>query len=81
MPTQKLLVSFFGLKLGNYPSDLKKVYNAQKLKPTKGDWHEMIQSEKAKYEIEETDEEIAKMSKSKFKRIVDKKVNILLLKH
>ena len=54
---------------------LRKVYNAQKLKPTKGDWYEMIQSEKSKYEMDETDDEISKMSKSKFKRIVDKKVN------
>ena len=34
---------------------IRKVYNAQKLKCTKGDWYEMIQSEKAKYEINETD--------------------------
>ena len=54
---------------------LRKVYNAQKLKPTKGDWYEMIQGEKSKYKMKETDEEISKMSKSKFKRIVDKKVN------
>ena len=54
---------------------VRKVYNAQKLKPTKGDWYEMIQSEKTKYKIYETDEEISLMSKNKFKRIVEKKVN------
>jgi hypothetical protein len=35
----------------------------------------MIQSEKSKYEMDETDKEISKLSKSKFKRIFDKKVN------
>ena len=57
---------------------VRKVYDAQKIKPTKGDWHQMIQSEKLKYEIDETDDEISKMSKSKFKRIVDTKVNNLV---
>ena len=35
----------------------------------------MIQSLKIKYKINETDEEISQMSKYKFKRIVEKKVN------
>ena len=35
----------------------------------------MIKKERDKYDIKETDEEISKMSKYRFKRIVDKKVN------
>ena len=54
---------------------VRKVYNAQKLKSTNGDWYEIIQSEKIRFKINETDEEISQMSKYKFKRIVEKKVN------
>ena len=60
---------------------LKKGYNARKMKPTKGDWYNMIQEEKTKFEIDKTGEQIAKMSKSKFKRIVDKKVNSNAIKN
>ena len=35
----------------------------------------MIQEEKIKFGIDETDEQISKLSKTKFKRIVEKKVN------
>ena len=51
---------------------IKKVYTTQKLHTTKGDWFEMIQNEKAKYAINLTDEEISKMSKSRFKSLADK---------
>ena len=54
---------------------IHKVYEAQKLKQTKGDWYQMIQSEKLKFNINLSDQEIGNMSKSTFKRMVDKKVN------
>ena len=41
---------------------IKKVYDAQKIRCTKGDWYEIIQIEKDKYGIAETDEEISKLS-------------------
>ena len=54
---------------------IRKVFNVQKLVQTKGDWFQMINKEREKYDITESDEEISKMSKYRFKRIVDKKVN------
>ena len=54
---------------------IKKIYNTQKVKTTKGDWFGMIQKEKIKYGIEVTDDEIAKMSRLRFKSLVDKRVN------
>ena len=45
---------------------IKKVYDAQKIRCTKGDWYETIQIEKDKYGITKTDEEISKLSKNKF---------------
>ena len=59
---------------------LKKGYNAQKLRPTKGDWFKMIQEEKIKFGIDETDDQISKLSKNKFKRIIEKKVNSFAFK-
>ena len=55
----------------NYEQLLKKGYNAQKIKPTKGDWYTMIQEETNKFEIDETDEQIAKMSKSIIEELLD----------
>ena len=43
---------------------IRKVFKAQKLVKTKGDWFDMINKEREKYGIEETEEEISKMSKS-----------------
>ena len=54
---------------------IRKVYKVQKVKKTKGDWFQMVQIEKEKYNICLTDDEIAKMSKYSFKKVVDKKVN------
>ena len=58
-----------------------KVYQAQKVKKTRGDWYVMIQEEKKKYEITLSDEEISDLSKNKFKSYVEKKVNTFALKH
>ena len=40
----------------------KKVYDAQKIRCTKGDWYLTIQIKRNKYGIAETDEEISKLS-------------------
>ena len=52
-----------------------KVYSAQKIKPTRGDWFSMVQVEKSKYNIHLTDEEISKLSKPAFKKIIDRAIN------
>ena len=54
---------------------VRKVYEVQKIKMTKGDWFEMIQNEKKKFKITLSDEEIANSSKYKFKNMVEKQVN------
>ena len=53
---------------------IRKVYETQKLKHCKGDWFEIIESEKSKYDITVSDCEIAKMSKDKFKCLVESKI-------
>ena len=58
-----------------------KVYQAQKVKKTRGDWYVMIQEEKKKYEITLSDEDISDLSTNKFKSYVEKKVNTFALKH
>ena len=50
---------------------VRKVYFVQSIKCTPGDWFLMIQSEKIKYKILLSDEEISKLSKNKFKTIVN----------
>ena len=42
-----------------------KVYQAQRVKKTRGDWYVMIQEEKKKYDITLSDEEISDLSKNK----------------
>ena len=54
---------------------VRKTYKAQKLAHTKHDWFLMIKDERTKYDIDLTDEEISKMSKYKFKSLVNRKVN------
>ena len=53
----------------------KKVYNTQKTVRTKGDWFLMVDMERQKYDLKLSDEEISRMSKYRFKNLVDKKVN------
>ena len=60
---------------------ISKVYNTQKVFETKSDWCRMLKNEREKYSIEETDEEISKMSKYKFKSLVNKKVNNFAFKY
>ena len=51
-----------------------KIYETQKIKCNKGDWYELLQIERMENNIRQTDEEIASMSRDKFKNIVDSKV-------
>ena len=73
--SKRRLMFLWNILKQNNEQLIRKTYNAQKLKTTKGDWYEMIQTEKVKYSIIETDEEISQMSRYRFKRIVDKKIN------
>ena len=54
---------------------IRKVFNVQKISQTKGDWFLTVKSEREKYDIGLSDEEIFKLSKNRFKNIVNKKVN------
>ena len=54
---------------------IRKIYDIQKIYPTKGDWYLIISEEKRKYSINLTDEQISNMSKYKFKQLVNKQVN------
>ena len=49
---------------------INKVYFVQSIKCTQGDWFMMIQSEKLKYNILLSDDEISKLSKQKFRILV-----------
>ena len=60
---------------------IKKVYDVQRLIHTKHDWYQLIVNEKKTYEIELTDEEVSKLSKFRFKRLVDKKVNTFVFQY
>ena len=52
-----------------------KAYHAMILRPVKNDWYSMIQHEKLIYNIYLSDEEISKMSKKQFKKIVYEQVD------
>ena len=51
-----------------------KVYKAQSCKVNKGDWARIIQEEKEKFSVTESDDQIACMSQGKFKNMIKKKV-------
>ena len=48
----------------------KKVYNVQKAVFTKDDWYGIVMADRREIDISHTDEEISKMSKDKFRKIV-----------
>ena len=54
---------------------IRKIYDSQKLETNKGDWCEIIQIEKSKYNITQNDVEISQMSKEKYKTMIEKKIN------
>ena len=58
-----------------------KIYEAQKVKCNKGDWFEIINIERRDNHVMQTDEEIACMSREKFKTLIDKKVEASAVKY
>ena len=58
------------------PSQLiYKIYQAQTLKMVRNDWFQTIQNDKKTYDISLSDEEIRLLSKSKFKQLIERKIN------
>ena len=53
---------------------IRKFYEAQKSKISKGDWVQMVQENMKQINLKMSDLEIAKMSKNKFKKIVKKHI-------
>ena len=53
---------------------IRKIYEAQKCLSVRGDWTELVEADKAKYGISESDSEIAEMSREKFKSKIQKKI-------
>ena len=60
---------------------IQKVYSAQNCEINKGDWAQIIQQERDKYEVTETDEEIAKLSKPKFRKVIKQKIKSHAIKY
>ena len=60
---------------------LRKFYQAQKNQPVKGDWITLIEKDKNDFNISYKDEELAKISKRVFKKLVKKEANKLALKY
>ena len=58
-----------------------KIYEAQKCQPNKGDWFEILQTERTSLNILESDDEIANMSRNKFSNLVDKKIKENVIKY
>ena len=54
---------------------IRKIYDSQNLDINKGDWCEIIQMEKLKYNILESDVDISKMTKETFKTLIENKIN------
>ena len=48
---------------------IKKMYNAQKVASIRNDWFKLLESERQKYDIVQTDDQISKMSKYQFKYV------------
>ena len=59
---------------------LYKFYVAQKLKPNKNDWVNQIIKDKKDLQIEMCDEEVARISKLKFKELLKNKINEFAIK-
>ena len=56
---------------------ISKIYNSQKNLPTNGDWIHLLMKDKEEFGITNTDEEVRKMSKNKFKKIIKNKMKTL----
>ena len=59
---------------------IRKVYETQKLLPTKNDWFQLVSEDKNKLGLRVSDEQISTMSKSCFKTLVAKAVRTYALK-
>jgi hypothetical protein len=55
---------------------IHKVYVTKKCQVNKGDWSRIVQGEKIKYEILETDDTHIMMPKQKFRKLVKTKSNL-----
>jgi hypothetical protein len=60
---------------------VKKVFNAQSAFPTKGDWVTGIKDILKEYDISFSEQEIGKMSMTKFKSIVKGKIQLKVMSH
>ena len=60
---------------------LRKFYEAQKNQPVKGDWVNLLEKDKEEFNIYKNDDEIRKMSKYKFKKMIKNQANELALKY
>ena len=60
---------------------IKKVFLAQSCKVNKGDWVKIVQEDRIKYGVTESDEQIASMPQEKFKTLIKKKVKIHAIKY
>ena len=54
---------------------IKKMYNAQKVASIRNDWFKLLESERQKCDIVQTDDQISKISKYQFRYLVYIKVN------
>ena len=54
---------------------ISKIYHTQKLIANKGDWYLIIQEDRLKYGIEESDLQISQMSQYRYRKLVEKKVH------
>ena len=60
---------------------IRKIYVAQLCHSSKGDWVKLVQEDKIKFKISESDEQISQMSKEKFRQIVKKKIETHAIKY
>ena len=60
---------------------ISKIYEAQKYEVNKGDWVRIMQEEREKYDILESDDDISKISQERFRNIVNKKVYSYAVKY
>ena len=60
---------------------VRKVYETQKLNHCKGDWFRIMQEERSKYGMLETDDEISKISEGKYRKMIDKKLHEHAIAH
>ena len=60
---------------------ISKVYSAQECEINKGDWAQIIQQERVKYSVTETDEQISKLSKPKFRKVIKQKIKAYAIQY